>query len=215
MFYLQSRLAPLDSDILRNGFSNLGDVAVAVRLIAPRQWLEWSWGVGDMRGSSLRGIGLRAWGRRVAVRLPIAAVLSWNLQCALCFLISAERYAPAFELEGVVGAAMVRSLGLLFIMWNVPYAVALIHPWRHRTSLIEALIMQTIGLLGELWLLWRMPPGHEDLRSTVWRFVVFDGAGVPLLILALWLVRKTTRRVEGLPPSSTGRWLRRQFLRKG
>jgi len=162
-----------------------------------------------MRGSSLRGIGLRTWGRRIAARLPIAAVLGWNLQCALAFLISAERYAPAFELEGVVGAAIVRSLGLLFVMWNVPYALALAHPWRHRTSLIEALIMQTIGLLGESWLLWRLPAGHEALGGTVWRFIAFDGAGVPLLILALWLVRKTTRRVEDLPSSPAGRWLRR------
>ena len=127
-------------------------------------------------------------------------MLGWNLQCAAAFLLAAEAYAPAFELQGAVGAAMVRSLAILFLMWNVPYALALWNPWRRRLSLFEALIMQTIGLLGESWLLWGLPAEHAVLRATVWRFIAFDGAGVPLLLLALWGVRKTHKRHEGAPP---------------
>jgi hypothetical protein len=81
-------------------------------------------------------------------RVLIGAVFLVNVQCALAFLIWPERYAPTFEMGGVVGVAMVRGLGVLFLMWNVPYAVALWHPVRHRDFLFTALVMQAIGLLG-------------------------------------------------------------------
>jgi hypothetical protein len=122
-------------------------------------------------------------------RLPIALVLGWNLQCALAFLWAPEAYAPAFEVGGAVGAALVRSLAILFLMWNVPYALALWHPQRHRLSLTEALLMQTIGLLGETLLLASLPLGHAALRATAQRFILFDAAGLLLLVLARWQMR--------------------------
>jgi hypothetical protein len=75
-------------------------------------------------------------------------------------------------------------MGILFLMWNVPYALAAWHPRRHRTSLLEALIMQAIGLLGETALLLLLPPGHEPLRATAMRFIFFDGFGLLLLLVA-------------------------------
>src|SRR4030067_3723191 len=78
----------------------------------------------------------------------IGAVFLVNLQSALAFLLRPGAYAPAFELGGVAGAAMVRGLGVLFLMWNVPYAVALWHPARHRNFVSAALAMQAIGLVG-------------------------------------------------------------------
>src|SRR3990170_2208766 len=78
----------------------------------------------------------------------IGAVFLVNLQSALAFLLRPGAYAPAFELGGVAGAAMVRGLGVLFLMWNVPYAVALWHPARHRNFVFAALAMQAIGLVG-------------------------------------------------------------------
>ncbi|MGC9359085.1 MAG: hypothetical protein ACP5G7_01760 [Anaerolineae bacterium] len=109
-----------------------------------------------------------------------------NVQCALAFVVTPGDYTGGFQVEGLPGATMVRSLGLLFLMWNVPYAVATWHPQRHRTSLLEAIAMQTIGLAGELLMLWRLPDvGYEALRATGQRFARFDAAGLALLVAAL------------------------------
>ena len=102
---------------------------------------------------------LRLW----LARLLIAYVLVVNLQAAVLFLIQPEAYAPGFELSGAAGEGMLRGMGLLFLMWNVPYAVALSHPLKRRVSLIEALVMQAIGVFGETLLLLSFPPGHPAL----------------------------------------------------
>lgn len=118
-------------------------------------------------------------------RVCVVVVLSVNVQCALAFVASPASYVANFQLAGVSGATMVRSLGLLFLMWNVPYAVAAWHPLRHRTSLIEATAMQAIGLVGETTMLSALPDaGYETLRTTGERFVRFDAAGLLLLFLA-------------------------------
>ena len=74
----------------------------------------------------------------------IGLTILWNLQAALVFLLWPERYTAAFELGSVSGAAALRGIGLLFLMWNVPYLVALWHPVRHRISLYESLAMRSI-----------------------------------------------------------------------
>ncbi len=122
-------------------------------------------------------------------RLLIAAVFIWNVQCALAFLISPAPYAAGFELVGAPGEAMVRGLGVLFLMWNVPYAVALWHPVRFRIALVEALAMQSIGLLGESLILSSLPPAHVLARASVVRFILFDTAGLLLLLAAAWLTQ--------------------------
>jgi hypothetical protein len=128
---------------------------------------------------------VRVWAGRVL----IGAVILWNVQCAVAFLAAPGEYAPGFELGGPAGEAMVRGVGLLFLMWNVPYVVALLHPVRHRTSLYEALAMQAIGLAGESLILWTLGGGHPAASSTVLRFIAFDGAGGVALLLALWVTR--------------------------
>ena len=120
-------------------------------------------------------------------RLLIAYVLFVNVQSAVLFLLQPEAYAPGFELSGAAGAGMVRGMGLLFLMWNVPYAVALSHPVRRRISLYEALVMQAIGLFGETFLLMSLPPGHAALVDSVGRFILFDGIGLGALVVALFL----------------------------
>jgi hypothetical protein len=119
----------------------------------------------------------------------IGLVILWNLQAALVFLLWPERYITAFELQGTVGAAMLRGLGVLFVMWNVPYLVALWHPGRHRISLYEALAMQTIGLLGETIIYLTLPVIHLALRASVLRFIAFDALGLVLLAIAVWITR--------------------------
>ena len=121
----------------------------------------------------------------------IAAVFLINIQCALAFLLWPGRYAPAFELGGVAGDAMVRGLGVLFLMWNVPYAVALWHPVRHRNFVFVALAMQAIGLVGETLIFTSLLATSEILRASLTRFILFDALGLLALLAAAWLVRKS------------------------
>jgi hypothetical protein len=123
-------------------------------------------------------------------RLAILLVFLWNVQCALAFLFWPERFAQSFELSGAPGEAAVRGMGVLFLMWNVPYAVALWHPLRYRISLYEASAMQAIGLVGESIILISLPPAHATLQASLLRFIAFDGAGLILLLLAIWLVHR-------------------------
>lgn len=90
-----------------------------------------------------------------------------------------------------------RGIGVLFLMWNIPYAVALWHPMRYRISLYEATAMQAIGLLGESFIWRSQPPVHSVLQASVLRFIAFDGAGLALLLLAIWLERLSQRRILG------------------
>ena len=82
-------------------------------------------------------------------RVLIGFVFLVNMHCAAAFLFDPAAYMHGFGLDSIVGEQMVRALGLLFVMWNVPYAFALADPLKHRVSLVEALIMQGIGLFGE------------------------------------------------------------------
>jgi hypothetical protein len=124
---------------------------------------------------------LRLW----LARLLIAVVVAWNLQCALVFLLNPGAFAPGFELIGIPGEAAVRGFAVLFVMWNVPYLVALWNPLRHRLSLWEALAMQTIGVVGESLILASIPVEHSILRGSLLRFIVFDAAGVVCLMGAV------------------------------
>ncbi len=121
-------------------------------------------------------------------RILIFIVFFFNVQCAVVFLLDAAAYAPSFELSGAAGEGMVRGLGLLFLMWNVPYAVALWHPLRHKLSLLEAVVMQAIGFFGETTLQLTYSAGHPVLSASIERFMIFDGLGLVCLLLAAWLV---------------------------
>ena len=127
-----------------------------------------------------------------AARALIGAVLGANMSAAVPYWLWPGRYASSFELAGVAGQVMTRSVGLLFVMWNVPYAAAFIHPLRGRWALGCALVMQTIGLVGEAWLLAGLEPGHAALRSVGRRFVAFDSVGW-LLLLAAWALSPRRR----------------------
>lgn len=117
-------------------------------------------------------------------RLAIALVFLWNIQCALAFLLWPGRFTAGFELSGTPGEAALQGLGVLFLMWNIPYAVALWHPLRYRVSLYEATAMQAIGLLGETFIYLSLPVAYSLLHASVLSFIAFDGAGLALLLLA-------------------------------
>jgi hypothetical protein len=101
-------------------------------------------------------------------------------------------FTHAFELRGIMGEAVVRSWGILFIMWNVPYAVALWHPARYRISLYEALAMQVIGLAGEILIFTSLPITFSLARASILRFIAFDALGLLALIVAALITRKLT-----------------------
>lgn len=126
--------------------------------------------------------------RKWIARGLIGIVLFFNVQCAVVFLLQPESYAGGFELAGVPGRMMVQGMGLLFLMWNVPYAFAVSDPVARRVSLIEAIIMQAIGVVGESVLLGTLPLGHWALKDTALRFIAFDGGGLVLLLLGLWII---------------------------
>ena len=125
-----------------------------------------------------------------AARVLIAVVTGWNLECALVFLLNPAIFASGFELAGVPGAAAIRGFAILFIMWNIPYLVALWHPQRHRLSLWEALAMQIVGVAGESLILAFLPSGHPLLHASLLRFILFDASGVILLLGAMLLARQ-------------------------
>ena len=127
------------------------------------------------------------------VRFLIAIVTAWNLQAALVFILWPERFVPGFELTGVPGAAAVRGTGILFVMWNVPYLVALWHPREYRLALGMALVMQLIGLVGESLIWITLPQGYTLLRTSIMRFIVFDASGLLLLGVAFWLVQQDVK----------------------
>ena len=117
-------------------------------------------------------------------RLLIFLVLAMNLQCALVYIFDPLPYVAPFELSGEPGRAALVGIGILFVMWQVPYVFALVHPLRNRRSLLEAVIMQAIGLLGESLLLRSIPLEHTALRASVLRFITFDTGGLLLLLAA-------------------------------
>jgi hypothetical protein len=129
-------------------------------------------------------------------RILIGIVTFFNLQAAIQFMLQPEFYAAGFEIGGSPGEAMIRGVGLLFLMWNIPYIVALIHPFRHFVSLCEAVVMQAIGLAGESVILLTLAGEHPQITSSVTRFIIFDGSGLLLLLIAsgciLW-VRKQSK----------------------
>ena len=126
---------------------------------------------------------------RFLPRILIGIVLALNLECASLFLFSPDRFVDGFEISGVGGQAAVQGMGLLFLMWNVAYIFACIHPVRYRICLLMAILMQAIGLVGETWLLFSLPKGHNALYDTGVRFILFDAPGLLLLCVAWMMTR--------------------------
>jgi len=126
-------------------------------------------------------------------RILIGTVLFFNLQCALVFLWHPGDYTAGFGVSGTASEGLVRGMGLLFVMWNVPYVFALIHPVKHRTSLVEALSMQAIGVIGETTILLAGHYSDPAITASVLRFIIFDGGGLILLIIAFILVGKAKK----------------------
>ncbi|MBI9049334.1 MAG: hypothetical protein JEZ00_07940 [Anaerolineaceae bacterium] len=134
-------------------------------------------------------------------RFLIGLVLVSNLESAFAFFLKPELFNSAYELSGIPGQAAIRGFAILFFMWNIPYVFALIHPLKNHLSLIEAILMQFVGLIGESWLITQIPLQHSLLRSSIYRFIIFDGAGLLLLFLAAGVIVPLTKRFR---PANSG-----------
>ena len=121
--------------------------------------------------------------------LLIGFVFFINVQAGIDFYFNPQKYTSAFELSGIPGDVSVSGVGLLFLMWNIPYAFALWNPIRHAISLFQAILMQTFGVVGETIILFRIPDQiHPDLSNSIERFILFDGIGLIFLLYAYFLV---------------------------
>jgi hypothetical protein len=49
--------------------------------------------------------------------------------------------------------------------------------------------MQAIGWVGETLLYLNLPDGYAQLREAVLRFMLFDGGGLIVLLIAAWLIQ--------------------------
>ena len=122
---------------------------------------------------------------RIIASTFIGIVFILNVQAGIDFYLFPQKYTAAYELTGIPGDISVAGVGLLFIMWNVPYAYALWNPIKFNISLLQAIIMQAIGVVGESLLLNRYSPqDFPILKNSILRFIYFDSAGLLLLLIA-------------------------------
>lgn len=135
-------------------------------------------------------------GRRWLARATLVAVLLANLSAAIPYVARPADYVAAYELAGAPGEVVVRGLGILFLMWAVPFIPAILQPVRNRVAFTCVLAMQVIGLAGESLMMATLPPGHEALSATGWRFIAFDGAGLVLLSLGYLITQRGPGKTE-------------------
>lgn len=125
-------------------------------------------------------------------RVLVALVFAVNVQCALQFILWPGAYTAAYQVEGASAEAMVRTVGICFLMWNATYPPVIVRPERYRVLFGVVLAQQAIGLVGESLLMTSLQPGLEVLASSIARFIAFDAAGLVLLAIA-FLVSRTSR----------------------
>ena len=142
------------------------------------------------RPNESQSLRIPLWLARIAVGL----VFLFNVDCALAFIIRPANYSPGFEVSGVPGEVLVRGIGILFLMWNATYPPVLVKPDRYQVLFGVILVQQAIGLMGESWMWLALPEGHEALRTTAQRFIIFDGFGLLAMGFAFWILRRATRQ---------------------
>lgn len=128
-----------------------------------------------------------------AMRIAFALVFVINVQCALSFVIWPASFAAAYELDGVAGNAAVQGIGIAFLMWNATYPAFIVQPKRFDVLGWVILAQQAIGLVGETFLLFSLPAGHDVLSSSIMRFIAFDAAGLVIMAIT-WTIWLFTRK---------------------
>ena len=133
-------------------------------------------------------------GKRVWIaRVLVALVFFVNVQCAVQFIVWPQAYVAAYQVQGASAEAMVRSIGICFLMWNATYPPVILHPNRYRILFGVVIAQQVIGLVGESILLLSLGEGLAVLASSIGRFVAFDAAGLAVLVIAFVLSNAKAR----------------------
>jgi len=128
-------------------------------------------------------------------RLLVFAVFFVNVSCAFSFIFFPEYYIGSYELTGAPGLAALQGIGVTFLMWNVTYPLVIVRPDRYRVLFVVVLAQQLVGLIGESFILLTLPEGHAMLASGISRFIVFDAAGLVLMLIGFFLSRNPEERV--------------------
>lgn len=130
--------------------------------------------------------------RTNVVRICFTIVFCWNVLCAFQFLFMPQSFMGAYELSGVPGEAAVRGMGVVFLMWNGTYPAFIAKPQRFRVLGWVIMAQQLIGLMGEAFILFSLPIGHEMLASSIMRFIIFDAAGLVLMVASYAFFKKAS-----------------------
>lgn len=148
------------------------------------------------RAESPTSVRVATW----TVRVAYLIVFVVNVQCAMSFIVDPESYAGAYELSGVAGNVAVQGMGLVFLMWNATYPAVIVNPRRFRAMSVVVLVQQIIGLVGESWIRFSLPAGHEVLSASLLRFIAFDGFGLAIMAATfIWLLvaeHRAAKRAE-------------------
>ena len=127
-------------------------------------------------------------------RVLVAAVFLLNVQCALQFILWPGNYVTAYQVQGPSAEAIIRTVGICFLMWNVTYPPVILHPDRYRILFGVVIVQQVIGLVGESLLLVGLGAGLEVLAASITRFIAFDATGLVALLLAFLISRQQAER---------------------
>jgi len=131
---------------------------------------------------------------RLIASILVGIVFVINIQAGIDFFFNPQKYTTAFELTGIQGEASVAGVGLLFLMWNIPYGFAIANPVKYYISLLQAVLMQLMGVVGETIIYLRIPDqSHMLLSGSIKRFIIFDSAGLFFLIVAGFLIIRLKR----------------------
>lgn len=128
-----------------------------------------------------------------AARIVIGLVFIINLQCCFSFIVFPESFVGAYELSGVSGVVALQGIAVAFLMWNATYPFAIAHPVKNRVVYLIVLIQQAIGLIGETLIYFSIGEGHAVLHESILRFILFDGAGLILMVIPFVILSKGRR----------------------
>lgn len=123
------------------------------------------------------------------VRICFFIVWVVNIQCAIGFIASPDGFAGAYQLAGVPGRAAVQGIGVAFLMWNATYPPFIFAPRRFVALGWVIIAQQLIGLCGETFILAGIggDAAFALLASSIQRFILFDAAGLLVMVAALLL----------------------------
>jgi hypothetical protein len=126
----------------------------------------------------------------LAARLCIVCVFAWNMSCAISFIIDPSQGTVGYELSGVGAIAAIRGMGVIMLMWNISYIPLIYKPSRFRCMFVVVIIQQLIAVAGDMYVVLFDASSASMLYDSVTRFLMFDIAGIVLLIIAYFLSRK-------------------------